>query len=569
MCNASLRKSAARSVKSDPNPPTVLLLTPPFVQLNTPYPATPHLTGWLARQGVRVIQRDLSITVAHDMLRTYGPQPLTDDVLDFLQGHTPDEAETFAEPGSLPEGPAFDELEHVPFDPDPAARARLRCSLFLDDLAAAIRDEIDPDFGFSRYAEHLGQAVPDFGILLRRLRRKAPTDRFLEKRTAEILQAETDKTAPLYVGVTCPFPGTLLGAFRIAQCVRRLRPDAVLVLGGGYVNTELRDLNDPRVTRFFDVIHYDEGYAPWSRLLGLAERPIPPFVKPSYEGLDLTRYLDLTETANPMHRLWSDGRWIKIQLARGCYWGKCAFCDVTLDYINRFAMPSAETLVDAMQQLAAETGENGFHFTDEAIPPALARALSKEILRRKFRCRWWGNVRFDAAYTPSLTRLMARAGCLAVTGGLECAHDRLLTLMNKGITLDSARQALTHFADAGILTHAYLMYAFPTQTAAEAKAALRYVRDRFREGVLQSAFFHRFALTIHSPIARDPERFGITPLPPPSGKRRFALNEIPYQEPRAPDWARIGKSLHWALYNYMLGLGLEKSPDFWFTHEPA
>ncbi|MGN0853365.1 MAG: B12-binding domain-containing radical SAM protein [Kiritimatiellia bacterium] len=544
--------------------PRVLFFTPPFVQLNTPYPATPQLVGWLDQLGVRAFQRDLSLDVALDVLRTCGEQPLTDDVIAFLQGRDPDNAETLADPGYLPEGDSFAELERIAVDPDPAERAKLRCSLYLDDLALAIRDQVDPDFGFSRYAEHLGVAVPDFGAILRRLRRRSLVDRLLERHVENALR----ETRPDIVGVTCPFPGTLIGAFRIAKTVRRLAPDVQLVLGGGYVNTELRSLADPRVKRFFDLVHLDEGYGPWADLLApYLPRPraaiaVPPFVKPSYRGLDLSRYVSLAETANPMQRLWSDGRWLKIQLARGCYWRKCAFCDVTLDYIKRFQAPSAETLVDAMMQLTAETGENGFHFTDEAIPPALARGLSREILRRKYVCRWWGNVRFDASFTPELARLMARAGCIAVTGGLECANDRLLKLMNKGITLASARTALANFARAGILVHAYLMYAFPTQTEKELMGALRYVRDRFRDGTLQSAFFHRFALTVHSPIARAPEAFGISVPPLPAAT--FARNEIPYEEAGAPDWERLGGGLKLALYNYMLGLGLDKPPTWWF-----
>ena len=552
--------------------PLILLLTPPFVQLNTPYPATAQLTGWLRGHGVAATQSDLSIEVALDVLRCYGEQPLTDEVISFLQGRSPDDAETLAEPGYLPEGPAFEELDNTPFDPDPRERALLRCSLYLDDLAAAIRDEADPDFGFSRYAERLGVSVPDFGAVLKRLRRRSVVDRLLEERTEEALRAAFGRRRRgLYVGVTCPFPGTLVGAFRIARTVRCLLPDATLVLGGGYVNTELRTMDDPRVRRFFDVVMYDEGYAPWAKLLGLPCAEVPPFVKPSYDGLDLSRYIDLAESANPMQRLWSNGRWLKLQLARGCYWHKCAFCDVTLDYIKCFAMPSAAEVVDAMQQLAKETGETGFHFTDEAIPPALAKGVSEEILRRRFKCRWWGNVRFDASYTPSLARLMAKAGCVAVTGGLECANDRLLKLMNKGITLESAKGALANFANAGILVHAYLMYGFPTQTDAEAVSALRYVRDRFRDGTIRSAFFHRFALTVHSPIARDPEKFGIRLSEADNGVRRhgriFARNEIPYEEKGAPDWDRIGRGLKLALYNYMLGLGLDKPPSFWFTRK--
>jgi len=510
----------------------ILLLTPPFVQLNTPYPATPVLAGFLRSRGYAVEQRDLSLETALEMLRTYG-DGFTDEAIEILQNtHLPDEAKE-------------------------------RPTVHIDRLAAKIRRRVDPDFGFSRYAERLGACVSDFGVVLKRLRRRSAVDRILEAR----VDAALAETRPDVVGVTCPFPGTLLGAFRIAQRVRKIAPHVRIVLGGGYVNTELRDLDDKRVGRFFDAVMYDEGFAPWIEFLEDGKKIASPvFTCPTYAGLDLASYIDLPESTNPMHRLWSTGRWLKLQLARGCYWRKCAFCDVTLDYIRCFAMPKAAEIVDAMERLARETKQKPrFHFTDEAIPPALAKAVSEEILRRKFPCEWWGNIRFDSAYTPALTRLMARAGCIAVSGGLECADDRLLKLMNKGITRASAKKVLGHFARAGILVHAYLMYAFPTETEREARWALAYVRNLFKEGLVQSAFFHRFALTVHSPVAAAPKRFGIIPYVPkvPRGKR-FALNEIPFDESCAPDWNRIGKALKLALYNYMQGRGFSKPIRFWF-----
>ena len=159
---------------------------------------------------------------------------------------------------------------------------------------------------------------------------------------------------------------------------------------------------------------------------------------------------------------------------------------------------------------------------------------------------------------------MADAGCIAVTGGLECAHDRLLKLMNKGITLASARRACQAFADAHIMVHAYLMYAFPTETEKEALDALAFVRKCFADGLIQSAHWHRFALTAHSAIAQRPHDFGIDILPhKTTGAPRFALNEIDYREPNAPDWNRIGHALETAVYNYRLGLGLDLPPRAW------
>jgi hypothetical protein len=203
------------------------------------------------------------------------------------------------------------------------------------------------------------------------------------------------------------------------------------------------------------------------------------------------------------------------------------------------------------------------------MPPSLIEGVCREILKRGFECEWWGNIRFDTAFTPELVRLMAKAGCIAVTGGLECANDRLLKLMNKGITCASAKRVLKRFRSAKIAVHAYLMYAFPTQTEKEALGALDFVRELFMEDLVQSAFWHRFALTVHSPVAKDPAAFGIVLREPPPAPTRpkgagvFARNELSFYEPGAPDWGRIGRILRVALYNFQQGRGLDRHASYW------
>jgi len=596
----------------------ILLLTPPLVQLNTPYPATPALTGFLRRQGADAVQADLSLELALRLFSRDGlaqiadacraqarPTPFVRFFLDhldaylntvetavsFLQGRNDAAGWLIARRGYLPEGPRFAALAPEGTDTSEeqnlaelfgtlgiADRAKHLASLYLDDLSDIIREGADPDFGLARYAEQIAVSAASFDPILQRLAAPATLiDRLIDALAEEILRQHE----PDIVGLTAPFPGTVYAAFRIAAAVRRLAPAARIVLGGGYVNTELRHLADPRVFDFIDDLCFDEGYEPWLGILGqgpsvrtltasgstLGARHSTSNVLqcPDYSGLDLSRYISLAEMANPMHRIWSDGRWIKLQLANGCYWHKCAFCDVSLDYIGRYVPPDVPALVDTLVRLKRETGQTGFHFTDEALAPALLRPLCKELLARGETLTWWGNIRFDTSFTPSLASLMAQAGCIAVTGGLECAHDRLLKLMNKGITRASAAQACKALSDAGILVHAYLMYGFPSQTEQETLDALEYVRQRFAAGHIQSAYWHRFALTAHSPIAGNPEKFGIRLTPRPESGSRFALNEIPYEDPGAPDHDRVGKGLRRALYNYMLGLGLDLPVKTWFT----
>jgi hypothetical protein len=235
---------------------------------------------------------------------------------------------------------------------------------------------------------------------------------------------------------------------------------------------------------------------------------------------------------------------------------------VTLDYISRYDTVAAETLVDRIETIVEETGQTGFHFVDEAAPPKGLKALADELLRRQVEISWWGNIRFEKSFTPDLCQLLGASGCIAISGGLEVASDRLLTLMKKGVSVEQVARVTRGFSDAGILVHAYLMYGFPTQTVQDTVDALEYVRQLFEEGCIQSGFFHRFACTVHSPVGKNPEEYGVKliPLPPVT----FAKNDIGFIDPTGVDHDTLGKALNKALYNFMHGIGLEEDVRSWF-----
>jgi hypothetical protein len=593
-----------------------LLITPPLLQPNTPYPATPLLTAWLRSQGHDAVQADLSLELLLRLFSAAGVGELcraletsaaaeeaagfleaeveyrdtVDQVLLFLQGRSPQAAEKLSRRGVLPEGPylvrAYEQDEQFGWNfrgIDPDDRARHLASLYLDDLAEAA-GLLDPQFGFSRYAEHLAAALPGFGKIRAVL--EQPHSLFfqwLEKLTDEKIA----RHHPDAVALTVPFPGCLLGALSIARRIKQTRPDIQILLGGGYVNTELRGLSDSAVFDYVDFITLDSGMLPLARLIGkadsskwvrtfarkggvvrffdCAEKPVghndlPP---PIYDGLPLDRYFGLFEMLNPVTRLWSDGRWNKLVLAHGCCWGRCAFCDTSIDYICRYDPATPAVICDWMETMMAESGFNGFHFVDEALPHDLLEGLCDEILRRGLSAEWWGNIRFEQRFSSRLVQKMAAAGCIAVTGGLETCCDRTLQLMRKGITVKSAVDVIRRFADGGILTHAYLMYGFPTQTLEETFRALETIRDLVDSGALHSAYWHRFALTAHSEAARHPDRFSIRlpDMPPPD----FARNEIPFDGVFDYDLAAVGESLCTATYNYLHGVGLELPVSHWWS----
>jgi len=215
-----------------------------------------------------------------------------------------------------------------------------------------------------------------------------------------------------------------------------------------------------------------------------------------------------------------------------------------------------------METIMNQTGQSGFHFVDEAAPPALLRKLAEEILKRKLIVSYWTNVRFEKSFTSELCYLMAQSGCIAISGGLEVASPRILKLINKGITIETARESMKNFADAGIMTHAYLMYGFPSETAQETLDSLEVVRDLFSDGLIQSAFWHRYAMTVHSPSGQHPVSVSAERINQPLG--RFANNEIPFTTKHEIDLDYYGKGLNLATFNFMQGAGYELPLTNWF-----
>ena len=622
---------------ASPAPLRVLSVIPPMTQLNTPYPSTAYLTGFLRSRGVHAVQEDLALALILRLLSADGLRRVR-QVIDaaaerservemfsaqfdrylatitptiaFLQGRDPTLAHRIASRAFLPEGPRFDTLDvYVDANDeegggDPLAwafgalgvqdRARHFATLYLNDIADVLHDAVDPRFEFVRYAESLAMSQPSFEPLAEAL--AAPLN-LVDETLRELALKAIEEHRPTLVLVSVPFPGAVYAAFRIAQAIKATHPNIVTALGGGYVNTELRELAEPRVFDYFDYVTLDAGERPLLALLEhlrgerSASRLVRTFVRregavryvnlaepdvpfedvgtPTWDGLPLERYLSLLDMLNPMHRLWSDGRWNKLTVAHGCYWKKCSFCDVSLDYISRFDAVSAETLVNRIEAVVQETGQTGFHFVDEAAPPKSLKALAAELQRRGTAISWWGNIRFEKTFTPELCQQLADSGCIAISGGLEVASDRLLALMKKGVSVGQVARVTKSFADAGILVHAYLMYGFPTQTLQDTVDALEYVRQLFAAGCIQSGYFHRFACTVHSPVGQHPEQYGVTlePLPqgPSAKSAKFAKNDIGFVDPTGVDHAPLGVALNKALYNYMHGLGLEDDVRRWFS----
>ncbi|MEI6865879.1 B12-binding domain-containing radical SAM protein [Flavicella sp.] len=599
-----------------------LLITPPFTQLNTPYPATAYLKGFLNTQNIDIYQMDLGIEVILELFskkkiqdffeiafktdsivsencqRIYALKnryyQTIDPIISFLQEKNKTLSRLICSENFLPRASRFQQLEDLEWafgSMGNQDKAKHLATLYLEDISDFIIECIDDNFGFSRYAESIGQSANSFDELYTKLSLELS---YIDRISIDILKTKIDKTKPKLICFSVPFPGNLFSAFRCAQFIKKQYPKIKIAMGGGFPNTELRDLKDIRVFEFFDYITLDDGELPIELLISNTQQPTPAnddynkfkrtlLLKegavyynnlstkqdykqnsvgtPDYSDLLLDKYISVIEIANPMHSLWSDGRWNKLTMAHGCYWGKCSFCDISLDYVRIYEPVAAKILVDRIEELTDQTGETGFHFVDEAAPPALMKAVALEILSRNLTITWWTNIRFEKSFTKDLCLLLKQSGCIAISGGLEVASDRLLKLIDKGVTVEQVAQVTNNFTNAGVMVHSYLMYGYPTQTILETVNSLEMVRQLFKIGSIQSGFWHQFSLTTHSPIGKNPEEYGITPL---YNTIKFANNDVNFKDKTGIKHEKFSQGLKASIFNYMHNIGFDLPLNDWF-----
>ncbi len=595
----------------------LLLVTPPFTQLNTAYPATAYIKGFLEEKEVTVSHMDLSIELftsvftsdflpsifqeAQDMGNFHYPQvremkalyiSRVDVVIGFLQKQDIETAKTILKTGFLPLGHRLlkvnTEIKWEAGKPGVIDKAKHFATLFIEEIGDFIHANVDEFFSFTKYAEQIAASASSFNQLEEFLNYQ-PT--LIEDKMMDILEERIKKHTPDLICFTIPFPGNLFAALRCSQFIKQFFPAIKIAFGGGYCNTELRSLEDPRIFELIDFISLDDGEGPLLKIVKYIEdkveinelertfvlednrvvykNKIPNTIyhhrnlpAPNYSGLPFEKYLSFLDVVNPMHRMWTDDRWNKLTISHGCYWKQCSFCDVSLDYIGNYQNTTADDLVIKIEKIIKDTGIRGFHFVDEAAPPKMLRALSEKLIEKSLDITWWTNIRFEKTFSLELCQLMAKSGCIAVTGGLEVASDRLLDKMKKGVDIAQVTRVTHNFSEQGIMVHAYLMYGFPSETDQETIDSLEVVRQLFEKNCIQSAFWHQFTTTIHSPIGQNPQDFGIKITGPVF--EGFAQNDLWHEDPHGADHPIYTKGLNLALDSYLNTLGFEKELQDWF-----
>lgn len=605
---------------------------PPFVQLNTPYPAIWYLDAWFRNTGMSSMAMDHSISVSRSIFCRSGLSKVFQAARQALQGRTHPDAETHRRiTGYLDQEASYlrliDSITGFMAGQDPAFAYRLStgaaiplgmraeavlgeaggiaasdalalATAILNDLSDFISYALDPEFGMVRYAEHLATGAHDFAEILAAAHSGWVINEFYRPLLRDCFARTAMSDDTILLCLTVPFPGCLAGAVAAAETARSLLGKrATILLGGGYVSTELRFLDDPQVFDLFDYLCYDSAYESIRSILAVlagapetalhrvryrnkagqvracgfpavpsrvtrpaaahaaAPRPmaistaqpaaIQPgsnsapdndwrqaetlsiaTVHPDYLGADFPAYLRIVDSPNPMHRLWNDTPWLKYRLAYGCYWQRCAFCDTQLDYIKRYIPSDIAMLMHAADTAASRTKLYGIHFVDEAMPVNLVRKFAGLNLHRQRPFTFWGNARFDRAWNTASCAMAAEGGLVAVSGGIEIATAPGLRIVDKGFSLTDLVRSLLAFKQAGILVHGYLIYGFPGQTDQDIADSAEMVRVLLAEGLVDSAFWHKFVLTRHSSLYARWERGEVPDLRPHPIRSRFAINDL-------------------------------------------
>lgn len=642
---------------------TAILIQPPFVQLNAPYPAIHYLAAFLRNRGIDVACHDhsielyrrifsrsglqtifqaarrklddnqdsdtgarkkksLELTIADDVaqreiIRFLSYEKLycdwIDSIIDFLSGADPGMAHRLAVATELPRGAraqAFLDSRDGRIHPDESLAL---ATAILDDLGDFIAFTLDPEFGTVRYAERIASSKSDFSAIEKTLDSSWLIKAFYEP-YLEGFWKRFAANPPKLILVTIPFPGSLLGALACARSARvafsTSNTEPVIIFGGGYVSTELRGLCDTGIFRYCDFLSFDAGFGSLASIFDsrkneslyrtmrldtagnlavcgfpkedpvrLEAAPGRIFIDcamedqyrrlekqaiattfPDYQDVDFKRYLRIVDSLNPMHRLWSDTPWLKFNLAHGCYWKKCAFCDTELEYVADYSRSSTTALRTAMDKASVQTGLRGIHFVDEAMP--MAALLDFAIANRERHYSYWGNVRFDATWTQSRCEFLASRGLIAVSGGIEIATEQGLQMTGKGFSLAELVKTLVAMRRAGLLIHTYLIYGFPDQPESDIIDSAEFCRQLFVSGLVDSAFWHRFVLTRHSHMYRewrDGKRSDLKPIDRPS---RFANNDLSFKGEDRFD--QFDTPLAASLAAWMEGEALDAPLSRWF-----
>ena len=638
-----------------------LIIQPPVVQLNSPYPSGAYLSSFFKNEGHNSFWIDLNVELFHKIfssdglkkifslsaekalklaenaeskgdeetsfnLRRYVSQKSLwidwiDQIVLILQGKGFEQSHRFCFGAHVPRGSRMDNYLSSLDSPLTTDNSRSLASFALADLADYITFTYDENFSLVRYAERLTISKNNFSQIEKNIFSPVMNDFYiplLQEKIVPLIDSMLEKSGgkKILVCISVPFAGVFTPALCTGNFIKKNYGSKVYVsLGGGFINTELRQTNEKNLAFYCDSLCYDRGYATYKTLMeklsSLQQETEPiynlrqfilPFEEnsftekivasaseikiispkspdtqelafeekitrtliPDFSSIDFSKYPRLIDDTNPMHRLWSDGSWIKSYMAHGCYWHKCAFCDVTLDYVKGYCPVNIKALYKGLLEQCEKHGVYGIHFVDEAMPPAAMIEFAKENIAHGTPVTWWGNIRFEKYFSRDAADFLARGGLIGVSAGLESATGNGLSVIHKGTDLSSIVSACCAFKEAGILVHAYMIYGYWWETPQNLIDSMETLRQFYQEGLLDSCFWHKFVLTRHSRVYKEylegkhPELTVLEEKQP-----LFAKNGLHFLGEEKSE--KFGIPLEYSLQEWMHGRGIKKNVQSWFN----
>jgi radical SAM superfamily enzyme YgiQ (UPF0313 family) len=341
----------------------------------------------------------------------------------------------------------------------------------------------------------------------------------------QLVLPAVSKEKPDVVGVSIGTQMQLLAGLTICKMIKETFPHIKVVVGGNIITRLQEEL--PRHERFFTevfdaAILYEGEHALlwWIEALNgqRAMESVPNLIYRDATGVrqnkdvytEKTTALPLPDFDGfPLDRYFVPERIIPYLATRGCYWGRCTFCDHGQGYFDQYRGMPAQLVVDQVKALRDKYQCRHFLFSDESYPPALFKKVSQLLVDQQVGIKWTTLIRFEETLQDQVIwNLAAEAGCCTLYYGMESANERVLNLMDKHAKKSVILSNLRHAAKAGIWNHVMAFYGFPGETREEAMETRQFVIDN--QPVIHSVELFYFVAYRHTPMVRHPDKFGIT-----------------------------------------------------------
>lgn len=338
---------------------------------------------------------------------------------------------------------------------------------------------------------------------------------YFEKQIDELL-----KTKPKYIGISINSSTQIIAGLTLAYLLKN-KTDAHINIGGNFFGRVVDNLKDN--LEFFDLFAHsilvEEGEKPVVDLAKYIDGKIeieevsnlvyvkdgivkinkktPPvkldeMAPISLEGYDLKGYF-APEIVMPH------------QTSKGCYWGKCSFCDQ--DFGQHFNIKNAEKLVTELAQLKEKYGISNFEFIDESISPAYMDEMANKILEKNLKIDYFSNARLESSFSKEILENARKSGLRMLLWGLESGSDKIMELINKGIDLEKRFEILKNSSDIDIWNFAFIFFGFPAETREDAIKTIEMLCKH--NDIIDSYGRSVFTMGKHTKLRENPGHYGI------------------------------------------------------------